>query len=160
MEYNRLTVLLLGFTLLACSQGSEDQIKRDKTVIAEQMDTIEDLANAGVSTDSILTQYLDLFIDDPTLLPPGRSTIQGYDSALAFYKNAFSNIEILNVEYEEPAIIIEGDMAARRFTGTTKIQIIGRADTLLSTSRYIDVLQKQPDGTWRIAWHAWEHVDW
>lgn len=160
MKSNWALVLLLSCTLIACNQVSENEINSDIAVIAEQMDTIEDLANAGVSTDSLLTQYLELFIDDPTLLPPGRSAIQGHDSALAFYKNAFNNIEILNVVYEEPAILIEGNMAARRFIGTTKIQIRGQTDTLLSSSRYIDVLQKQPDGKWRIAWHGWESVDW
>ncbi|WP_171032751.1 YybH family protein [Fodinibius saliphilus] len=151
---------MLTCTLLACNQVSENKIKSDEAMIADQMDTIEELVSAGVSTDSILTQYLELFIDDPVLIPPGRSVIQGRDSALGFYKNAFSNIEILDVVYEEPVILIDGDMAARRFTGTTKIQIKGQVDTLLSTSRYVDVLQKQPDGKWRIAWHAWEQVDW
>lgn len=155
-----LTFILLAFTLSACHQSSENDINSDRAIIAEQMDAIADLANTGVSTDSFFNQYLKLFIDEPTLLPPGRSAIQGYDSALAFYTNAFKNIEILNVVLEEPVILIEGEMAASRFLGTTEYRLSGQTDTLSSSSRYLDILQKQPDGKWRIAWHAWEHVDW
>lgn len=153
---------MLASTLLACNKPSENEneIISDKAFIAKQMDVIEDAASSGFSTDSLLKLYMNLFTDEPVLLPPGRSAIQGYDSALAFYMNAFNNIEIRSVVYEEPVILIEGDMAVRRFLGTTKFQLSGQTDTLSSSSRYLDILQKEPDGKWRIVWHAWVPADW
>jgi len=133
-------------------------VEADLSAIANQLDDIvENFSNPEVPIATQIRNYLEFFVDDPVLLQAGEDAVQGYDAALAFYTEAFEGGTVLDVNFETPVILLEGDMAVRRYIGSSEVMFDG--ETYSSTNRYIDILRRQPDGEWLTVWHAWSHMD-
>ena len=58
-----------------------------------------------------------------------------------------------------PEIFLNGDMAIRRYIGSAEVKFDGELEHYSSYNRYIDILQRQADGEWRVVWHAWTPID-
>ena len=154
--------LFAATLLLACQQVPENQTEADLTIIRDQLTDIEDIIlNADVSITTQMQKYLDFFVDNPVILPPGDDAVQGYDAILAYYTEGFEGATILDVNYHihEPEIFINGDIAIRRYFGSAEVKFDGEPEHYSSYNHYIDILQRQADGEWRIICHAWTPID-
>jgi len=148
------TYLGIGLILIfsACSKKNESQAdrKEDLQLIANQLDEI-----TALDFDGGPAPYWDFFTDDATILPPGRLPISGKQNVLEFYRSAFEGIKILEVLYDEPEIDLDGDLAVRRYSGRATLANESTQDTVVFRNKYMDVVTKQADGTWKISVHMW-----
>jgi ketosteroid isomerase-like protein len=108
---------------------------------------------------NLMETYLKYFTDDAVLLPARGPAIDGKANALAFYNRAFEGLRSLQVQYGEPTILIDGSLAVMRYTGVARVELAGQDAPSTSANKYVDVLQKQNDGSWKIVWHAWNDAD-
>ena len=160
MIYKSYFTLLAATLLLACQQNSDSRVEADLSAIENQLIEIEEIfLTSEVPIATQIQEYLDYYIDDLVLLPPGGDAVHGYAAALAYYTEGFDGYTILEVDYRTPDILLNGDMAVRRYFGTAKFEIDGESEPASSSNRYIDILQRQPDGEWLMVWHTWTHVD-
>jgi ketosteroid isomerase-like protein len=147
---------------VACQQAADNRTEFDLSAIESQLKKFEEtLLAPDVPIETVLQEYLGYFVDDPVLLPPDESAVQGYDAALAYYTEGFAGGTVVAVDYhlQEPEIFLNGDMAIRRYIGSSEIKWDGELEHYSSYNRYIDILQRQADGEWRVVWHAWHPID-
>jgi ketosteroid isomerase-like protein len=147
-----LLALLGGFAVTAppSASGADPGRAADVRALIEQLRYIETLAGAADNA-----RYLDLFTDDTVLLPPDRPAIAGKVAALAFYDEAFRGAGDVRVRYHDPVIEIDGALAVRRYAASGTVEHLDPPRIVEIRTKYLDVLKKQPDGSWRIAMHMW-----
>ena len=145
------TSLLSICALMVVSTGCYEPLDSaaDVSALEAQLDEIEKLT----TPDSEM--YLSYFAPEAVLLPPDEGAIEGRDAALAFYQSAFEGVTALRLQYSEPIIEVSGDLAVRRYAGSADITFGESAATTTAKTKYLDVLKRQPDGTWMIVTHSW-----
>lgn len=147
-------LLLSVVTLLACQNGRSSDTEADYAAISSQLNDMEAVLSSGLPMSTINENYLEFFVDDLVLLPPGRRALHGREAALEYYNNTFGALTDLSIVYQEPDIIVDGNLATRRYVSRVIFQVDPDSEPGTASGRYIDILQKQADGTWRIVWHA------
>jgi len=159
MTYGMLSATAL---LVACQQVSDKPTDSDISAIQNQLNQFEEtLLTSDVPIETILQNYLGYFVDDAVLLPPDQDAVQGREAALAYYTEGFAGGTVVAVDYHSraPEIFLKGDMAIRQYIGSSEVKWDGELEHYSSYNRYIDILQRQADGEWRVVWHAWYPVD-
>ena len=159
MKFVVYVILLAAMSLSACQQNPGSQVEADLSAIRSQLEDIEAVLSSGLPITTINQKYLEFFVDELVLLPPGRKAVHGREAALAFYNDTFGMITALSMVYQAPEIIVEGNLATRRYVGNSKFQIDTESEPGSASGRYVDILQKQSDGAWRIVWHTWTRLN-
>lgn len=94
------------------------------------------------------------FTEDAILMAPGDPAMRGREAVAAYYQSIFDEYEpVLESYYEE--VEVSGDMAYGR--GEAKVTLTPKdgGPTTTSTSKYLNILQRQPDGSWQTTHDVW-----
>jgi uncharacterized protein (TIGR02246 family) len=94
------------------------------------------------------------FTSDGRLLAPGKTVSIGRDQVAEYYQALFDQGPlILESWYEE--VEVDGDLAYGR--GEARVSSIDptTGDTLRSSSKYLNILQRQSDGSWLTTHDIW-----
>lgn len=94
------------------------------------------------------------FTDDAYLMAPDQPIHQGKHEVQAYYQSIFDEyVTELESHYEE--VEVSGDLAYGR--GYAKVTLYPKAggDSLMSTAKYLNILKKQADGTWKTTHDVW-----
>jgi ketosteroid isomerase-like protein len=142
--------LALLVTIGASGCAPHATVRRQDIAALEQQ-----LAEIERFTTPDAVRYLGYFVDDLTLLPPDRPAIAGKAAALEFYRSAFAGVPSFTLEYSDPVIDLAGDLAVRRYDGVGRLNAADGREAVVRRVKYLDVLRRQPDGTWKITVHSW-----
>ncbi len=142
-------ILFLIFS--GCERENEFPVNADEDIRAiEQMSAARAEAFRNGDAAGIAVH----FTEDGILMAPGSPAGQGREAVQEYYQGIFDEFETdLNSYYDE--VEVSGDLAFGR--GFADVTVISResGDTLRSTSKYINILQRQPDGTWLTTHDIW-----
>jgi len=157
MKLFHIFVLSLIFTLfLSCTNETppvEQSIEKDKEMITA---VSNDRAEAFNNSDA--AGIAEHFTEDAILMAPGVPAMEGREAVRNYYQSIFDQYETeLDSYYEE--IKIDGDLAYGR--GVAKVTLIPKngTESSSSTSKYLNILQRQPDGTWKTTHDIWNSND-
>jgi ketosteroid isomerase-like protein len=147
-------MLVIGISCNNQNQKAEiiaDKHLSDLKVLNDQLDEIEELC-----LDLKVESYMFYFDENAVIFPPGQAIIQGKDSITKFY-SIFEELFVPSFKavYSERSFEIDDSVAVRRYNGFAEIFFKDSSDTLISNNKYVDVLKKQKDGSWKIVWHIW-----
>ncbi len=100
-------------------------------------------------------RYFDLFTDDAVWMMPSSFKDVHQDEARSFYR--FTRKFKFDQETAVDEVIVSGDWAYVRvsFDGYLRPKVDDGSPPLRSVSRHIWILQRQDDGTWKIARDIW-----
>ncbi|HMG92471.1 MAG TPA: SgcJ/EcaC family oxidoreductase [Chryseolinea sp.] len=99
------------------------------------------------------------FTESGVLMAPDKSSTSGRAAVREYYQQIFDQYEtFLESGYEE--VKVSGDVAYG--VGFAKVKLVphGGGDTLVSTAKYVNIPQRQSDGSWLTThdiWNANEH---
>jgi len=94
------------------------------------------------------------FTSDAVLMAPDRTTLSGQKAIRDYYQSIFDEFEVvLDSYYEE--VSVSGDMAIGRGEATVKLTPIGKNKSTSSSSKYLNVLRRQSDGSWKTTHDIW-----
>jgi uncharacterized protein (TIGR02246 family) len=144
MKLNDALFTVLVFALLSCS-GEKGSDQEDVVAIREF------LSHTGVAVNSgDVEAEVNRFTEDGIYMWPGRPSIEGHDSLRAWFRHRFSKVDV-DLECKSLELRVCGDWAFER--GVSVAQIMPKSGGEVSTVRgkYLNVLRKQADGSWRIA---------
>jgi uncharacterized protein (TIGR02246 family) len=103
---------------------------------------------------------LGVFTDDAVIMPHhGDEPRVGMAAIKAFWFPASAApTKIMKFELKTDEIGGTGDIAYARghFTLAWNSQANGAGKTFSNAGTYLDILQKQPDGSWKITHHMWD----
>jgi ketosteroid isomerase-like protein len=157
MKFNYALAGLVAMHLAACQSGIDDASHLAE--LRAQLTEFEQLFSTSYDGhQQRFEAYLDYFTDELVLLHPEGHTTHGKAAALEFYTTAFAPINVRSLDYGAPDILIDGNLAIRRYSGSAEFSIENDPTVHGITNRYVDVLERKNNGEWRIVFHAWYPV--
>jgi uncharacterized protein (TIGR02246 family) len=149
-------VFLLCFTF-GCQQGEEVaeepvvDVEADIQVIKGLVREWTEAFNAG-DIDKLISFYTDNSFRIPANQAPiiGKEAIRDNFQQLFDQYTSEQNSEVLDV-------IVCGDHAFVRGTWANTLTIKATGESLKINGNWVDLDQKQPDGSWKIIWSFWSN---
>ena len=145
--------LLTGCVLLACSVGAQSGDFADVRAIEELQQGWFGAFNSG-DLDALMSPLAD----EVVWMQPNRPARNGKPAVRAFYRALFE-ANRFNTTFDAEEIVVSGDLAFIRGTNVgTRTPNPGAAAAEVSIPsatgrlavKFVWLLKKQPDGTWRI----------
>ena len=94
------------------------------------------------------------FTDDAYLMAPDTPTLQGRTAVEAYYQSIFDQyLTGLESRYDE--VEVSGTLAYGRGFATVTLTPRAGGTSLTTTAKYLNILKKQPDGTWKTTHDIW-----
>ena len=114
--------------------------------------------NAAVEAGSV-DGYAAVLDDDIELLPTDAETIRGIANYRAMLEGVFTTDDF-RIEIAVPATIeVDGDMAWSRYDYVIHRTAKDGSGTFSSYRKFLDVMRRQDDGSWRVYKHIWNYND-
>jgi len=136
------------FLLCSCQQGN-DQANDDVETI-----TAISAARATAFNEGDAAGIAKHFTDNAFLMAPGTKTLRGQESIKIYYQTIFDEYETeLESGYEE--VKVDGDLAYGRGFARVLLHPKNGGESLSSTSKYLNILERQADGTWKTTHDIW-----
>ena len=142
-----LSCILLFACVSSCNFGQDEQVIVEQ-VRRLQQQKVESL-NAGD-----FAAWLALHSDDVLLIPPGEDIVAGKDALRAWGEPYFQQFSMEDTESVDE-IVITGDWSVLRYSYSARFMPKAGGEALSDSGRGMLLLQRQTDGTWRIARHIW-----
>jgi uncharacterized protein (TIGR02246 family) len=143
---------LVGW-LLGCSHEGKTPLIQDVEADMKAVESVSK-ARAAAFNNSNAAGIAEHFSADAVLMAPDKPAMKGPEAVKAYYQSIFDvYTPQLNSYYEE--VEVAGDMAYGRGFAEVKLTPIGGGDTLVSTAKYINILKRQPDGSWKTTHDIW-----
>lgn len=131
----------------AADEGAED-VAGIRALYAAWNDAVENGDVPG---------YLAVLDEDVELMPTDAPPIQGRDNYGVFLGPVFTS-DRFEIEVAEPAAIeIDGDLAWARYDYIIHRLPAGSDTRISSYRKFLDVLKRQPDGSFRVLKHIWNY---
>ena len=99
-------------------------------------------------------RWLSAFASQAIVMPPTSPPVRGLDAIRALYEPAFSGYSAIAVDYQLEDVQWEGNLATIHYSGRSTLTR-ETGDSYETKTHYVDILQRQPDGSWLISLHAW-----
>ena len=147
-------MIVISISTLACcdkrtSQNEEGDISKIKTLSSIRAKAF----NEG-NADAIAAAFTETGI----LMAPDTKSTTGRDAVSKYYKGIFDQYKtFLESGYEE--VKVSGDIAYG--VGFAKVKLVPHSggDTLASSAKYINILERQDDGSWLTTHDIWNSND-
>jgi uncharacterized protein (TIGR02246 family) len=95
-----------------------------------------------------------LYTMDAVLIPPGESIVQGRDAIEEYWRGALELGGVREVTVETMDALSSGSLGYE--TGSFVLTADGPDGTpVIDKGRYIELLRREPDGTWRSSHGIW-----
>ena len=152
------TVIFSLWFALGCTSGGEANTSKpgaekseDLIQLNRQLDSI-----VALCEDFNLDRYLSYFANDAIIFPPGRGPLIGVDSIRQFL-SGFNDVFIpsFTCEYSDRNFEIHDSLAVRSYRSYGEIPYRQSDDILISDNKYVDILIRKPDGSWKIIRQMW-----
>jgi len=140
-------LVLLSIVLLSCQQN--DKTKDDiETITAISAARAEAFNNGNAAAIAIY------FTDDAYLMAPGGETLRGQKAIEEYYQIIFDEYHTeLESGYED--VKVDGDLAYGRGFAKVFLRPKSGGEPIFSTSKYLNILERQADGTWMTTHDIW-----
>jgi uncharacterized protein (TIGR02246 family) len=145
----KVTLMLLIVGLACCDKRSIEDDANDisdiKALSATRAKAFNE-GNAGVIADA--------FTESGKLMAPDMTTMTGREAVRGYYQRIFDQYKTsLESGYEE--VRVSGNLAYG--VGYAKVKLVPHngGDTLVSTAKYVNLLQRQDDGSWLTTHDIW-----
>ena len=99
--------------------------------------------------------YASFFVADGSVLPPDGPAIEGRDAIRKWIQKVLDDFSVKEPRLSWGPLQVSGNLAVRRFTlAGLRVPRKG-GDPVRFNNKYMDVLQKQADGSWRFVCRMW-----
>ena len=103
-------------------------------------------------------QYITFLDDSVTLLMPGAARIRGIPEYQSVLIPLFQAARF-RVALSPPTLLdVAGPWAYAQYEGEATTLSAAGADSFTMRNRYVDILRRQADGTWRVRLHSWHNA--
>ncbi|MEK6477347.1 SgcJ/EcaC family oxidoreductase [Catalinimonas sp. 4WD22] len=144
----------LCFILYSAACTSETQHTTVSSAEDVEAITAVSAARAEAFNNSNSAGIAEHFTEDAILMAPGEAARTGRAAVQDYYQSIFDDYEVtLDSHYEE--VEVSGDMAYGRGEATVTLTPQGGGETTSSTSKYLNILKRQPDGSWKTTHDVW-----
>ena len=147
-------VLVLCFTF--SYQQGEEVAEEQEVDIEADVQAIKELIKEweeAFNTRNI-EKLLSFYTDDSLRIPANQAPIIGKEAIRDSFQQEFDRFSS-ETESEVVDVKIGGDLAFVRGTWAATNTIKATGESLKINGNWVDLDQKQPDGSWKIIWSIW-----
>lgn len=140
---------LACLSLVSCGNNNESGNVSEKELISSISK-----ARAKAFNESNADAIAIHFTDDALLMAPGKPALTGREAVKKYYQSIFDEYDPqLESYYEE--VKVSGNLAYGR--GFAKVTLTPKSGgpALVSTAKYLNLLKKQTDGSWKTTHDIW-----
>jgi len=152
MNTLRFLMILSLLVVSSCGQKGEKDDTHDIQAITQMSSARAEAFIAGNAWE-----IAKAFTMDGCLMAPNEEARFGREAVAAYYQSIFDAYDTdLESHYEE----VEVDEYLAFGRGEAKVTLISKADgdTTYSTAKYLNILQRQPDGSWLTTHDIWNGI--
>ena len=147
MRYS--TLLACCLLVLSCRPTDDDRRARDaediKRISAERAKAFNEGDAAGIARH---------FSEKCFLMAPGGQTKTDPAQVKAYYQAIFDRYQTgLESGYED--VKVDGDLAYGRGFAKVRLKDKSTGEETSTTAKYLNILERQPDGTWKTTHDVW-----
>ncbi|QHT71314.1 DUF4440 domain-containing protein [Rhodocytophaga rosea] len=144
---------ILVCLLWGCHQAEKNPSTQDVQADIQAVEAVSK-ARAAAFNQSNAAGIAKHFTADAVLMAPDKPAIKGPDAVQGYYQSIFDAYTPQLKSYYEQ-VEVSGDMAYGRGFAEVRLAPKGGGDTLFSTAKYLNILKKQPDGSWKTTHDIW-----
>ena len=140
-------LLLSSIVFISCQKNekNKDDIEIITAISAARAEAFNNGNAAGIAF---------YFTDDAYLMAPGGETLRGPMEIEAYYQTIFDEyLTELESGYEE--VKVDGDLAYGRGFAKVVLHPKSGGEPIVSTSKYLNILERQADGSWMTTHDIW-----
>lgn len=146
--------VIAAIAVAAWGCGAPPQSSADPEADIAAIKTLQADWNKAVEAGSI-DGYVAVLDDDIELMPTDAEPITGADNYRAFLQPVFVN-DTYRIEAAGPTeIVVDGDLAYARYDYIIHRSPKDSDETFSTLRKYLDIMRRQPDGSWRVYKHIW-----
>jgi uncharacterized protein (TIGR02246 family) len=145
-----------GSLALACAVALIGCAQHDGRSTESDVRQIEAVSNARAEAfnNSDAKTIASYFTDDCVLMAPDKPASKGRERVRAYYQSIFDAFTPkLKSGYDE--VSVSGDLAYGRGTATVALTPKNGGPVTVSTAKYLNILRRQSDGSWRTTHDIW-----
>lgn len=101
--------------------------------------------------------YIEYFVEDGAILPPDSPAAEGRQAIYKWIEKSLHDYTVKDVKMTFAPLRIAEGWATRRFTITGLRVPKQGGEPIRFHSKYLDVLQKQADGSWKFVYRMWSN---
>ena len=158
MPLRSLAALTLLF-LAACQPPAAPTavaVSHDEEADIAAIRQLQDDWNRAVEAGSV-DGYAAVLDDDIELLPTDAAPINGVENYRAMLDGVFST-DTFKIEIVDPSSVeVDGDIGWSRYGYIIHRTPKGSTETVSSYRKFMDVMRRQDDGSWRVYKHIWNY---
>jgi ketosteroid isomerase-like protein len=142
--------VLLSLSAVACTASAP---KVDTAADEGAINAVREREISSFSAGQ-LDSTMAVFTTDAVVMPPNEPAVSGSDALRTWGQNMMNQFSISG-RYTDAQVRVSGDLAVERYIGELTLTPKAGGAAMTERIKGIHVYQRQPDGTWRIAWDAW-----
>jgi uncharacterized protein (TIGR02246 family) len=146
-------VFVIGAPMIVACEPVRPTVEvRAQAVVGEDMDAVMDTVWTEYS-DSIgagdIERWVEAWVDDGIQMPPGEPAVVGKPNILARNSAAFAPFDV-SMSITNQEVVAAGEWAYARGVYEATLTPKAGGEDIPVDGKYMTILQKQPDGTWKI----------
>ena len=103
--------------------------------------------------------YVSFFAENGAVLPPDGPGYEGKAAIRGWIQKTLDEFTTRDVRLVPGAMTVAGGMATWRFTISGERVPKNGGSPVRFNNKYLDVLQKQPDGSWKFLYRMWSNTE-
>ena len=147
--------VVLAFATLACDQQAESTGNADKQAIESLYQERSALIQGRDDSSSIAEAYVAIVAENAVWMPPNAPKVQGREAIQSWAEEFFGRYTIVVKSPTLEKLHLDGDLAVRRYSSVGEYIPKNGGDAVPYDQKYIDVLERDSSGSWRITHHMW-----
>lgn len=141
-------ILIICFSIFLCICREKDNKISNKVDIALIKDFLSHSGEAVNNGD--IEAEVNRFTEDGIYMWPDAPSIVGHDSLRKWFTDRFSKVDV-KIENLSEELVVSDKWAFERGTYIAKIQPKRGGELVIIRGKYLNILKKQSDGTWKIS---------
>jgi len=147
--------LFILLSIVACAPAAEEAVEGATTTEAdlEAISEVRGQEMAAINAGNV-EGFLTILTEDVIAMPPNEPAIIGKDAVESWLQNLLDQFAV-QADYTASDIVVAGDWAFEHFSGDWTLTPKAGGEPIAETFKGIHIYQRQPDGSWKIAWDTW-----
>lgn len=143
--------------LAACAPAAEEAMVEEPDTTEADLTAIQAVAEefVGAVEANDPEAITACYGQNAILMPPNEPAVVGMEAILAWNQALAEEVTVTEAILSTEEMEVAGDWAYRRGTYSMTMTMAGEADPVTETGKFVEIWQRQADGSWKITRDLW-----
>ncbi len=147
---SHLTLLFLLF-FASCTPSVVEETATTEADIGNINKASEEFVAAARANDT--EELVSLYAADAVLMSPNEPVSKGSEGIQTWMQSFFDQFTMVDFNISAQDVVVTGDWAFRRGNFAMTVSPIVGGEQMQDLGKFVDIWQRQSDGSWKIYWN-------